>query len=156
MGRKTDRVGPLSRLIDLLPQTDPGRKEWGRLHAFSSVVLLVRILASTALFVRFSLPMAREKYDPHTVRIFINGSPVAALEDLIPEGQHVFRFPATFLRLGVDAPAENTIEIETEGMGAGQYIVVTDFRVVVNLDRMAVEACVALPRTSDWEEVPPP
>lgn len=41
----------LPALIDLLPQTDPGRKEWGRLHAFSSVVLLVRLLASTVLFV---------------------------------------------------------------------------------------------------------
>lgn len=41
----------LPTLIDLLPATDPGRKEWGRLHAFSSTILLVRILASAALFV---------------------------------------------------------------------------------------------------------
>jgi hypothetical protein len=44
----------LPAFIDLLPLTDPGRKEWGRLHAFSSVVLLVRLLASTALFVLVS------------------------------------------------------------------------------------------------------
>jgi len=44
----------LPGLIDLLPQTDPGRKEWGRLHAFSSAVLLVRLFASTALFILVS------------------------------------------------------------------------------------------------------
>jgi hypothetical protein len=40
----------LPSLIDLLPPADPGRAEWGRLHAFSSVVLLVRILTAGALF----------------------------------------------------------------------------------------------------------
>ena len=44
----------LPALIDLLPPADPGRREWGRLHAFSSIVLLVRILASAALFVLVS------------------------------------------------------------------------------------------------------
>ncbi len=41
----------LPSLIDLLPAADPGRKAWGRLHAFSSGVLLVRILAASTLFV---------------------------------------------------------------------------------------------------------
>lgn len=41
----------LPTLVDLLPAADPGRREWARLHAFSSGVLLVRILASSALFV---------------------------------------------------------------------------------------------------------
>jgi hypothetical protein len=44
----------LPAIIDLLPLTDPGRRAWGRLHAFSSVVLLVRLLASAALFVLVS------------------------------------------------------------------------------------------------------
>jgi hypothetical protein len=44
----------LPSIIDLLPAADPGRKEWGRLHAFSSAVLLVRILASAALFLLLS------------------------------------------------------------------------------------------------------
>ncbi len=38
-------------LIDLVPRADPMRKEWGRLHAFSAAVLVVRLLASTTLFV---------------------------------------------------------------------------------------------------------
>jgi hypothetical protein len=41
----------LPTLVDLLPAADPGRKAWGRLHAFSSTILVVRILASAALFV---------------------------------------------------------------------------------------------------------
>ena len=40
----------LPTLIDLLPAADPGRQQWGRLHAFSSVVLLVRILAAAAFY----------------------------------------------------------------------------------------------------------
>lgn len=44
----------LPAIIDLLPLTDPGRRAWGRLHAFSSVVLLVRLLSSVALFVLVS------------------------------------------------------------------------------------------------------
>lgn len=41
----------LPTLVDLLPAADPGRRAWARLHAFSSGVLLVRILASSTLFV---------------------------------------------------------------------------------------------------------
>lgn len=44
----------LPTLVELLSRADPARKEWGRLHAFSSAVLLVRLLASTALFVLLS------------------------------------------------------------------------------------------------------
>jgi hypothetical protein len=41
-------------LIDLVPAGDPTRREWGRLHAFSSTVLLVRIVAAAALYVVLS------------------------------------------------------------------------------------------------------
>jgi len=44
----------LPTLIDLLPAADPGRRAWGRLHAFSSAVLLVRILVTSGLFVLLS------------------------------------------------------------------------------------------------------
>lgn len=44
-------VDGLPSIVDLLPAADPGRRQWGRLHAFSSGVLLVRLLASAALFV---------------------------------------------------------------------------------------------------------
>ena len=40
--------------VDLLAANDPGRRAWGRLHAFSSLVLLVRIVSAGVLFVLLS------------------------------------------------------------------------------------------------------
>ncbi|HRY42859.1 MAG TPA: hypothetical protein P5164_02830 [Thermoanaerobaculia bacterium] len=40
----------LPTLIDLLPAGDPGRKAWGRLHGFSSGILVVRIATAAFLF----------------------------------------------------------------------------------------------------------
>ncbi len=45
-----DRIG----IIDLLPAGDPARLEWGRLHAFSAAVLLLRIFAAASLYVLLS------------------------------------------------------------------------------------------------------
>ena len=44
----------LATTIDLLPAADPARRQWGRLHAFSSGILLVRIVATAAVFVLLS------------------------------------------------------------------------------------------------------
>lgn len=42
-----DRMGTI---IDLVPKSDPLRQDWGRLHAISSILLLVRIAASALVF----------------------------------------------------------------------------------------------------------
>ena len=50
----------MASAIDLVPETDPLRQEWGRLHGLSSVALLVRILAAAAFFAvlyRRSMPV---------------------------------------------------------------------------------------------------
>ena len=57
-------------------------------------------LAEAGLEVNFSLPMAQEKYDPHTVVISINDETIATLEDAIPEGQYIFRFSHIFDQSG--------------------------------------------------------
>ena len=44
----------LPSILDLLPRGDPGRRAWGRLHAFSSGVLAVRVLACGTLFLLLS------------------------------------------------------------------------------------------------------
>lgn len=44
----------LATALDLLPPNDPARRSWGRLHAFSSGILLVRIVATSALYVLLS------------------------------------------------------------------------------------------------------
>ncbi|MEO6323935.1 MAG: DUF4149 domain-containing protein [Thermoanaerobaculia bacterium] len=41
----------MGAIIDLVPKTDPLRAEWGRLHGFSSMALLLRILAAAGLFI---------------------------------------------------------------------------------------------------------
>lgn len=38
-------------IIDLMPKTDPLKAEWGRLHGYSSLALILRILAAAGLFV---------------------------------------------------------------------------------------------------------
>lgn len=55
----------LPTLIDLLPAGDPGRKAWGRLHAFSSGALLVRIVTSASLFLLLSRKPRRTIAVPH-------------------------------------------------------------------------------------------
>lgn len=49
----------LPAIVDLLPAADPGRRQWARLHAFSSGVLVVRIVAAGALFVLLSRKVRR-------------------------------------------------------------------------------------------------
>ena len=99
-------------------------------------------LAEAALEVNFSLPMSHEKYDPHTVKISINGEQIAFLEDTIPEGRYIWRFPTSLINLGIDAPAENRLTVEAEGITKGQYIVVTDFKIILNVDEMKIDLCV--------------
>jgi len=105
-------------------------------------------LDEAALEVTFSLPMAMEKYDPHTVIISINGEEIARLENNIPQGLYTFRFPTSLINLGKDAPAENRLQLHVEGITKGQYIVATDFKVILNLDEIHVDLCVPPPQ--DW------
>jgi len=114
-------------------------------------------LSETALEVRFELPMAYEKYDPHDVTISINGSQVAVFENEIPQGTYVFRFPTSIIHLGADAPAKNILTINASGITPGHYIVATDFKVMLNVDEMDVTLCVPFPKPPDppIEKYPP-
>jgi len=106
-------------------------------------------LSGAALEVNFSLPMAYEKYDPHTVLLAINGTEIATLEDTIPQGSYTFRFPTSLINLGVDAPAENRLQMRVDGITEGHYIVVTDFKIFLNVDEMQVDLCVP-PQDGGW------
>jgi hypothetical protein len=50
--------------IDLVPKDDPLRQSWGRLHGFSSIALLVRVVCAAGLFLA-ALPR-REDDRPST------------------------------------------------------------------------------------------
>jgi len=113
-------------------------------------------LAEAAVEVNFSLPMSPEKYDPHTVIIYINGNQVATIEDTIPEGKYTFRIPTSFINLGYDAPAGNLLKLEVEDIGEGQYIIATDFRIIMNIDKMDIDLCVPGYIKKIWEILPEP
>jgi VWFA-related protein len=102
-------------------------------------------LSEAALEVRFELPMALEKYDPHDVTLSINGTPIAFLENIIPQGTYLFRLPTSLIHLGLDAPADNHLTVEVKGITPGHYIVVTDFKIILNIDEMRVDLCTAPP-----------
>lgn len=97
---------------------------------------------SAAIEINFSLPMAHEKYDPHTVDIAINGNRIALLENIIPEGKYLYRIPVSSLHLGPESSAENVLSMNIEGITEGQYIVVSNFKVILNINEMQIDLCV--------------
>ena len=102
-------------------------------------------ILSAFLEVNFSLPMAINKYDPHTVVMYINDHIITRLEDTIPSGQYKFRFPASFIHTGLHTPARNYLTLVAEGIGNGQYLVATDFNIVLNIGEMDIDLCVPPP-----------
>ncbi|RLB69695.1 MAG: hypothetical protein DRH03_08140, partial [Deltaproteobacteria bacterium] len=104
-------------------------------------------ISASWIEVNFALPMTYEKYDPHTVKMYMNGHEIAApgLEETIPDGQYVFRFPSSWIHLAREGRAQNILTIEVEGMNSGQYIVATDFKIYLNVDEMDVDLCVSPP-----------
>ncbi len=61
--------GQMATIIDLMPKSDPLRAEWGRLHGFSSLALLVRILCAAGLFLFGFGPSAEAANRVETPRI---------------------------------------------------------------------------------------
>ncbi|RKX24171.1 MAG: hypothetical protein DRP47_11780, partial [Candidatus Zixiibacteriota bacterium] len=118
--------------------------------------ILPENISASWLEVNFSLPMAHEKYDPHTVKMYMNGHEIAApgLEETIPDGQYVFRFPSSWIHLAREGRAQNILTIEVEGMNSGQYIVATDFKIYLNVDEMDVDLCLP-PLLGDPQRTPP-
>ena len=93
------------------------------------------------------------------VAFYINGHYIDGLENTIPDGRYRFRFPGQLINTGLDSPAQNYLTIEVDGIGAGQYIVATDFKIVLMVDKMDVDLCVPPPPViCDPPEicVPPP
>ncbi len=111
-------------------------------------------IESSFLEVEFSLPMGPDQYDPHTVELYINDHMVVRLEDTVPEGLYQFRFPTSLIHTGLRAPAQNYLKLIAEGVGTGQYIVATNFKVVLNIAEMQVDLCV--PDYTPPPQIPPP
>jgi pimeloyl-ACP methyl ester carboxylesterase len=99
-------------------------------------------VAAASVELNFSLPMSHEKYDPHNLTISLNGNTVATLENTIPEGLYEYRIPIAFLNFGYESAATNYLTLAADGIGAGQYVVATDFRVKLNVNQMEIDLCV--------------
>ena len=85
------------------------------------------------LEVNFSLPWARNAYIPHNAEIYFNGVKVAGFASSLPEGHYAFPIPPRAVRFAGHPGDENKIEIKSEHLRGGHYIVTSDFQVVYRL-----------------------
>ena len=80
-------------------------------------------------------------HQPHTVRILLNGTEVAVLEETIPRGPYEFELPVSALALSASGTAANTLRLEMMGNSPGHYVVATNFHVAIALDEAALAVC---------------
>ena len=106
-------------------------------------------ISSAFAGVNFSLPMDPEKYDPHTVSIYLNDHRIGLIENEIPQGLYQFRFSRDYINTGLASSAHNELKVIADGIGTGQYIVAADFSVVLNVDELTLELCVPPPTPED-------
>ncbi len=82
----------------------------------------------------FSLPWARSAYEKHDVAVLVNTVTVGRLLNAIPEGNYAFRVPPTALRFNTQGqPEGNVIEIASQHLRGGHYVVSSDFRLKLRL-----------------------
>ena len=87
-------------------------------------------LVETWLELNFSLPWSRAAYEAHDVDVLFNGSVVGSIRERIPEGNYTFRIPPRLVTFDdAGAPSGNHIEIRSEHLRGGHYIVSSDFRI---------------------------
>ncbi|MCU0286992.1 MAG: hypothetical protein MUF15_11405 [Acidobacteria bacterium] len=82
------------------------------------------------LEIKFSLPWARTSYVPYNADIFFNDVKIASFTDSIPEGHYVFPIPPRALYDTEGPRKENKIEVNSEHLRGGHYVVTSDFKVV--------------------------
>jgi hypothetical protein len=90
-------------------------------------------LVEAWLEVNFSLPWARSAYIPHNVDIYFNGMKIASFRDALPEGHYAFPIPPRAIRFPGGPENENCIELKSEHLRGGHYVVTSDFQVVYRL-----------------------
>ncbi len=101
---------------------------------------------SAKLYVEFQLPWIKSSYRKHNVTIIINSdSPdknvIGTLTNTIPAGLYAFEIPLEYLNLSNDGISYNKITIFTDNPNDGHYIVATDFKVILSLNRYQTTVC---------------
>lgn len=85
------------------------------------------------LEVNFTLPWTRSAYVPHNADIYFNGVKIASFKEVLPEGHFAFPIPPRAIRFPGGPENENCIEVKSEHLRGGHYIVTSDFQVVYRL-----------------------
>ena len=89
---------------------------------------------SSAQFI-FSIDSQRSwsNVRPHTVRIFLNGHEIGALENMIPHGLYTFPIDPAFLNESLLTPAVNQVMLVTTHLNGGHYVVASDMIIYICL-----------------------
>lgn len=90
-------------------------------------------LVEAWLEVNFSLPMARDNYVPHNAELRFNGVTIAAFRDSLPEGHYAFPIPPRAIQFPMDRSRDDVIEVVSQHLRGGHYLVTSDFQVVYRL-----------------------
>ena len=100
----------------------------------------------------FSLPWARSAYEKHDLEMVLNGQPVGGFTDQIPEGNYSFKLPAGALAFTPEGvPGENAIELRTEHLRGGHYVVGSAFDLKMRMTGTNVWAAGASPQEARAE-----
>ena len=82
----------------------------------------------------FSLPWSRDHYEKHDLQLLLNGRMIGEFKDSLPEGNYAFRIPPAALQFNEDgAPLDANIEICSDHLRGGHYVVNSDFRIKLKL-----------------------
>ena len=94
----------------------------------------------------FSLPWARSTYEKHDLEMVLNGQSVGGFKEQIPEGNYSFKLPAGALNFTPEGtPGENAIELRTEHLRGGHYVVGSAFDLKMRMTGTNVWAAGASP-----------
>jgi parallel beta-helix repeat protein len=103
------------------------------------------------LVLHFSLPYSRDSYKPHDVHVRFNGHEIGYLSNVIPEGYYMFEVDPSYLNYPVQGVAENTVELNTEHMNGGHYVVSSEMKLVLLYDH--IDTAVAASSKEEADEI---
>ncbi|MDO8942861.1 MAG: CARDB domain-containing protein, partial [Desulfobacterales bacterium] len=129
IGEDTDGDG----VVDFIHADTTGSGRMNFSAYFSDGKWVPTNLVEAWLEVSFALPWARREYVTHNSDIYFNGVSVAAFRGDLPEGHYVFPIPPRAIRFPGGPENENRIEIKSEHLRGGHYVVTSDFQVLYRL-----------------------
>lgn len=90
-------------------------------------------LVEAWLEINFSLPWARSAYVPYNADISFNDVKIASFVDSMPEGHYSFPIPPRAIRYPGSPENENRIEVKSEHLRGGHYVVTSNFQILYRL-----------------------